>query len=147
MGNDLSTFARRIDDVALGIPIGAARVQRAAALAADQAVVVATPKDTGRATSNWIASAGAPSEAIKAPYVAGSGASTGEQCNAGAISQAAEAIAAHRPGQPLYIANNLPYIGELDRGTSPQAKPGFVSAAVNAAISALRSGRIRILRG
>lgn len=147
MADDLLSFAHKIDRIAADIPHGGARVQRAAALAADQTVVVATPKDTGRATSNWLLTIGAPAQHTIPPYVPGESASTAEQCNASAISQAAQAVGGHRPGQTIYIANNLPYIGELDAGKSPQAKAGFVSAGVNAAISALRSGRVKVLRG
>lgn len=36
---------------------------------------------------------------------------------------------------PLYISNNVPYIGRLNDGHSPQAPPGYIETAIERAIA------------
>lgn len=139
----LAEFTRRMAKRAKEIEEGATRVVRTVALAADQAVVLGTPVDTGRARSNWLASVGAPRRDTIEPYSPGSGLGTSEGGNAqGAIAQAVLATATLQPGQSVFIANNLPYIGALNDGSSLQAPAGFVEAAVQAGVLAASKARL-----
>lgn len=81
-----------------------------------------TPILTGRASSNWITSVGLPS-----PYY-----SENPFMNAGpqeSIMNARLALQGYKGGT-IHIVNNVPYIAELNRGTSRQAPALFVQSAV-----------------
>lgn len=141
----LGPFSRRMDFRARELGRDVDRVVRSVALAADQAVVFATPVDKGVARSNWRVSVGTPSVGTIGAYSPGDGLGIGEAANAqAAIAQALAAIAARRPGQSIFIVNNLPYIQRLNDGSSAQAPAGFVEAAVAEASSVV--ARARLLR-
>ena len=117
---------------------------RMAALAADQAVVLGTPVDKGRARSNWIVSLGAPSRTTVDPHVPGEGGSTaGANANA-ALAQGAAVIGGYSGliHGSIAISNNLPYIGRLNTGYSKQAPAGFVEKAVQSAVRAVQKARV-----
>ena len=84
-------------------------------------VVPATPVDTGFARANWLPGLNAP------PVVT---VTRNDKTGRGAISRIAVVSRQFKAGDTLYITNNAPYIGALDAGSSPQAKKGFVKAAV-----------------
>ncbi len=117
---------------------------RAVAIVVDQAVVLATPVDTGRARSNWRVSSGSPDTAVREPYASGTGGSSGAQNAAAAIDHGKAVVQADRSGT-IYISNNLPYIGALNDGSSAQAPAGFVELAVNAGVSQV--SKIKALAG
>jgi hypothetical protein len=103
-----------------------------AALVVDQSVVLGTPVDTGRARSNWRVSVGAPVADVIEPYAPGKHLGRGEGANAqAAIQQGQAVIGSARSGKPIYITNNVHYIGKLEEGHSPQNKE-FVKRAVAA---------------
>lgn len=85
-----------------------------------------TPIDTGWASSNWIPSVGSPV--------------TRTFGNKARVSTAAQeagiaALAKWKIGKGnIYIANNVPYIGVLDNGTSKQSPKNFVRIAIEKAI-------------
>ena len=107
------------------------KLARETALVIDQAVVVGTPVNTGRARSGWILSLGAASEKTRPPYAPGKNLGIGESANArGAIEQAQTTIKARAPGQDIYISNNVGHIVPLNNGTSSQAPAGFIEKAV-----------------
>lgn len=138
-------FARRITYLAEGIPEEAARIVRRVALAVDQAVVMATPVDTGRARANWIVGIDKipthwrqPERTKTGHAVPGAGAAAARK----AIVQANLEISRYKYGQTIYIANNVPYIGELNRGSSAQAPAGFVEKAVAIGENIARAARL-----
>ena len=95
---------------------------RRAALAADAALVRATPVDTGRARSNWIPSLNSPDYRI---------------VDINQKPDLAAAVANMKPTDTIFITNSLPYIRRLNDGYSAQAPAGFVQAAVQSAVSAV----------
>lgn len=118
-------------------------VVRKVALAVDQAVVLATPVDTGRARSNWRVSLGSPPTGVIEPYAPGAKLGIGENANAAAaIAQAAGQVAQRREGQDIWISNNVPYIGLLNEGSSRQAPASFVEQAVAAGVSVVAGARV-----
>lgn len=139
----LGTFSIRIRVRADRVSDNVGRTVRKTALAVDQAVVLSTPVDTGRARSNWRVSLGSRPRGVINPYSPGSGLGRGEQQNAqAAMAQAAAAVAQRRDGQDIYISNNVPYIGKLNDGSSRQAPAGFVQQAVMAGVAAVKGARI-----
>lgn len=148
-GQTLDQFSRRITRVGAQIAANADRLVRTVALAADQVVVMETPVDTGRAKSNWIVALGsAPSGTID-PYASGEGGSTAGSNEAAALAQAERVISGYNGdmGVEIYITNNLPYIEELNRGSSAQAPAQYVETALATALSIIRGGTIRLTSG
>lgn len=139
----LERFSRRIATRADSIQRNVDKTVRRVALAADQAVVLGTPVDTGRARSNWRVSLGSPVFDTVEPFAPGARLGLGEQANAqGAIAQGAAVIGARRDGQDIWISNNVPYIGALNDGSSDQAPANFVEAAIAQAVAVVRNARV-----
>lgn len=131
------------------------RVVKKVAIAVDSTVTIATPVDTGRARSNWIASLGTPTdEVLDDAYVPGGfgplrtnvprtlGADTGAINAAIAIGRARALINSRRPGTDIWLSNNLDYIGDLNRGSSAQAPAMFVQQAAAEAARVVAGARI-----
>lgn len=143
MADDLRSFAARMRRRGQQVETNTNRVKREVALVADRELVLETPVDTGRARSNWIVSLVAPVLADIMPYAPGQKLGKGERENAqAAIDQGSGQIVVARPGQDIYISNNVHYIGRLNDGWSAQAPAGFVQAAVHRAVAVVRKARV-----
>lgn len=143
MASSPEQFSQRVGVLAARIEKGVERTIRKVALVVDQAIVMATPVDTGRARSNWIVSIGGPSTDIKPAYVPGEGGASGAANAAKAIEQAAGEIAKFKLAQhSIHITNNLPYIARLNDGYSAQAPAGFVQKGVRAGVDAVKNTRL-----
>lgn len=128
----LAVFARRIRALARRMPDNVDKIVKQAAIAVDQAVVLATPVDTGRARGGWQVGLGGPSTEDLGLL---------DQSGAAAIARNNGAILTRRLGQDIFISNNVEYIGFLNEGSSSQAPAGFVELAVQAGVAAVKSGR------
>ena len=104
------TFAR----LGKGIERGVNESVKAVAIAVDQAVVLSTRVDTGRARSNWLVSLGMTRKQNIAPYHPGTGGSTAAANEAAALAQAQGVIGSRKLGQSIHITNSVPYIGKLN---------------------------------
>lgn len=130
---DLMTLGNRLNTIADGVETNAELVKKATALAVDQALVLATPVDTGHARANWQISAFNPvTEELDDE----------DQVGNSTINRNEAAIKAIPPEADIYITNNVPYIGELNNGKSAQAPAMFVQRALLAGIRALAGMRI-----
>lgn len=140
----LDQFSKEITRIGVEIAERSDATVRAAAIAIDQAVVTATPVDTGRARSNWIAEVDAPSRIVREPFVPGSLGSTGAENVRASTLDAARKIARYNGDRNIFIAisNNLGYINSLNSGSSQQAPAGFVQFAVQAAAGVVRKARL-----
>ena len=132
---DLRTFVRRIRARGRQVDEEVNRTVVQAAQVVNQAVILATPVDTGRARANWIASVGVP---VTTPT------DDADPEGGDRIAQNAVTIAGRRNDQTIFISNNVDYIGFLNQGSSSQAPANFVEIAVQQGLSFLR--RKRILR-
>jgi len=92
-----------------------------------------TPVATGWARANWIANVATPrTDTVGSP----------ENTTAAEAEQAASTgsvLAYKLASGPVYISNNVPYIIRLNEGSSKQAAPGFVQAAIQLAVTQLRT--------
>ena len=120
-GRSLPQFSQRIRRIARGVETNMNLTAQLVAIAIDQAVVLATPVDTGRARANWQVSV------IKAETDVVNGTDPGGSAT---ISKGANVISRKRLGQDIFITNNLPYIVPLNEGSSAQAPAMFVERAV-----------------
>lgn len=130
---DLATFTRRIRARARGIEENIDALTRRVAVAVDQAVVVATPVDTGRARGNWQVGIGAP-VTDETERLDPAGVET--------IATNNDKIASRKLGQDIFISNNVPYIGRLNEGSSSQAPENFVEQAVAAGASVVNRAKV-----
>lgn len=131
----LESLEQRMGAIATAVKRNADKTVRKVAMAVDQAVVMATPVDTGRARANWIAS-------LDAPVTTAT--ENKDKSGGGAISQAAGVVAGYDgdSNSSINITNNLPYIGPLNDGSSYQAPAGFVERAVRAGANAVKGARL-----
>lgn len=127
-------FARRMKVISEKVGDNVEDVVRRAAIAADRTIVFATPVDTGRARGNWRVGIGSPSFAVSEAT---------DQSGAGTVSAGASVISTWKIGKgPIFISNSVPYIVDLDRGTSAQAPNGMSAAAILAARKTLGGANI-----
>ncbi|MEA3537590.1 MAG: HK97 gp10 family phage protein [Pseudomonadota bacterium] len=117
----LNADADMIDDL-----VG--KAARGIALGALRGVVMSTPVDTGRARGNWQVDVNKVPEGESGVLDRGGGET---------VSRGASAIASAQPYDMIALANNVPYIGDLNDGSSKQAPAGFVDTAVDNAIGSL----------
>lgn len=145
---DFKGFGRRAHVIADNIETNANLLKRKVALAVDAAVVMATPVDTGRARSNWIAELNAPASNTVDPLA---GVRKGHEGSGGAVARASiekakAVIEEAKPGDVIHITNNLSYINALNDGSSAQAPANFVAEAVQAGVARIKGARITVDR-
>jgi len=135
----MATFARFIKNIqrrALQVETGASIVKRRAALAINQTVILVTPVKSGHARANWQIGLGvAETKEIDEEDISGQA----------TIARNNAEINRSLPREAIFISNNVPYIQELNRGSSSQAPAQFVQIAVQEAISAV--ARTKVFRG
>jgi hypothetical protein len=139
-----------LHDLAGAMTIHATRVGRninntvkATAKAVAREVITGTPVDTGKARSNWQASLGEEQDTVINPHAPGSRLGISETANANAaITIADSVIDARKPGEDVFIQNNVFYIGLLNNGSSQQAAAGFVQAAAVKATEVVQNSKV-----
>lgn len=94
-----------------------------------------TPRDTGWARANWIPNIGAPFQGTSGTrFQAESGRiNTSHQTRGTARVSAVYSITMGN----VYITNNVPYIVQLNEGSSTQAPEGYVQIAIDETIDDL----------
>lgn len=141
--SDLRTFSRRIRTRAARVSKNTDGLVKKVILAVDQAVVLATPVDTGRARANWRPSIGA-MDTTTAPEPSSPGAGLREALAAG--EDVAKRYVGGTNSPTVHITNSLNYIQYLNDGSSRQAPRNFVNTAILLALSAIRQARIVDIR-
>jgi hypothetical protein len=132
MADQIRAIVRALEGVA-------ERVITRLALDVTANLVETTPVDTGWARSNWVPAIGVPFLADIAP-----GRAT-EQMVAGGVGRQQSAIvtvaATYRLGRgSVFVSNNVPYITDLNNGTSRKAPAGFVQMAIAKAVAQAARG-------
>lgn len=93
-------------------------------------LVHVTPVDTSQALSNWRVGLAAKVIGKIPPYYPGEQGSTKNASARAAFDAGRAIIRSAKPGQAIFISNNLPYIRRLNDGHSKQAPAGFVERAM-----------------
>lgn len=115
-----------------------AKIKLATSIA--HSVIELTPVDTGQARSNWLAKRNSPPSHTRRPLVPGSQLGRSERANLNAAyGQIVGIFAQAKPGERLYLKNNLKYIARLNAGYSKQSPAGFVQMAVLNGLISLRN--------
>jgi hypothetical protein len=92
-----------------------------------RSIVMKTPADTGRARASWTIAIKQPDRTV-APE--GLNTSAVSSPDALAAAKATQGLTALQPYEPVWISNNLPYIGPLEQGHSKQAPNGMVALSI-----------------
>lgn len=127
---DLLDLANRLERKAKAIDEAASKTAVDTALAIVGDLAYKTPVDTSQALSNWIVTLDSASTQKIAPHYPGVQGSSQRASAAETINAARSVLRNKKPGQPIFITNNLPYIRRLNDGYSGQAPAGFVERAV-----------------
>jgi hypothetical protein len=128
-------MGKQTDNVIARLNVVTERAVIGLALDIHGGVVEATPVDTGWARANWIPSKGQPkTEAAGTPEQIDSGAST---------AGVAEVVTWTVSEGPIYVTNNVPYVGRLNAGSSKQAPEGFVESEIRAAVNRANKRRYK----
>lgn len=91
-----------------------------------------TPKLTNQAAANWQVAIGSRPSEFKEGFTDLSAAKA----------EARAVILSREAGQSVYITNNTPYIGELNRGSSRQAPANFIEKSMQRARTFIKSHRL-----
>lgn len=134
---DLHSFAKRMRDKANRVEPEVARLVKAAAITVVTEVASSTPVKTGQASSNWLTSIGAPF-----PYYIAAEDYSRKWTDS--VSFAKSVLTNYKSDTAIHITNNVPYIAELNRGTSRQAPKLFVQMAVLRARYSFRAIKINL---
>lgn len=130
MANDLLQFAKNMTARAAAYKVAASKLSIAAATAALTDLTIKTPVDTSQALSNWQVTLVDQASGNIEAYSPGIGGSTQAASAAEALSVGKLVLVKKKPGQTIWITNNLPYIKRLNEGYSKQAPAGFVERSV-----------------
>jgi hypothetical protein len=117
----LRQLSRRLDKVVRKLDVGLTTVVTTVATSIAAELVPDTPVLTGFARGNWRPALNSP-PTVPITFLDPTGQAT--------IAKIGAVASRFRIGDVLYIANLIPYIEQLDAGSSPQAPPGFVKDAV-----------------
>jgi hypothetical protein len=99
-----------------------------------QTLVLATPVDTGRARANWDVSISGESEAPS---------ENTDRSGAATIRKGREITETRkREEDTIHVVNNVPYLPELNRGSSAQAPAMFVESSISAVVAAFKGKRL-----
>ncbi len=97
-----------------------------------EGVVKGTPVDTGRARGAWTVTTGSPSEEVppmKEGHIPEKKAET--EVRTETIGKGTDIIKAAKPAKEvIWIANNVPYIEELEDGSSKQSPAGMLESTL-----------------
>lgn len=155
---NLNNLADDMDNLLVRITGFRARVTRDVALTILNDLVQVTPVDVGTALSNWVLTLDSPflsglvlpafvpsprGRVIKGKWTHAVPPTITAQANVQPTIDAAEIeLAAKQPGQTIFITNNVPYIQQLNDGSSSQAPAGFVDRARILGEQAVQRARI-----
>lgn len=130
-----------MERIAQDVERAVAEVRNEISAAIIESVAQLTPVDTGLARTNWRLGIGYSPVAIlrrpwspipsryRPPYPPGGNRSERANLNA-VVSAAVSRLTADNSLRPVYITNNIPYIGRLNEGYSRQSPAGFVRVGI-----------------
>lgn len=109
-------------------------------------MVEVTPVDESTALSNWQVNLGNPAADAIPAHVLGRKGSTRGASSAQALADGRAELQYKKPGQPVFLSNLTPYIGDLDDGSSQQFPGGFIPRAMIAFRLGIQEAKKRLLR-
>lgn len=132
-------FSANLGKLSKKVGRNATKGMKRAALAADTALVLSTPRDTGRAAGNWVVSFGK-SPVFKVIDVKGF-----TSAPQAALDRGSDKIKSwNLKLGPIHVTNSLSYIPALENGSSKQAPKGMTRFGIDAARAELK--KVKLLR-
>lgn len=129
MSRTLLDLANRMDKLAAAIPKQTNELAKKVVTTIVTDLAYHTPVDTSAALSNWVVTKSRKYGGRLPPHFPGELGSTRNASAQETIAAAKIAIEDKKPGQKIFITNNIPYIVDLNNGSSRQAPAGFVERA------------------
>lgn len=126
----LLDLANRMQKLKEEIPQAASDLAASIARVVHKDLVTVTPVDTSQALSNWVLTVEEPFALYLPAHIEGEAGSTREDSGQLALAAGEQQLALKKPGDPIFIQNNAPYIRRLNDGWSAQEPAGFVERAV-----------------
>lgn len=143
MAIKLRSFAQKMRAYSNDIPRQLNVIKQQLAIEFATEVIPATPVRSGRARGNWQAGIGSvPTAQVVGPFGGEGGLNNGGRGD-NSLGQIQRIVERAKPGQRIYIGNNVPYIERLNAGHSKQAPSQFVQAALQRARETIKTQRIR----
>lgn len=93
-------------------------------------LIADTPVDVTTAVSNWQVSLNAPPVFDLPAIYPGEHGSTAIQSKREALKHVQAVLKEKDPGNIIYLSNLTPYINDLNAGTSPQARAGWIERSI-----------------
>jgi hypothetical protein len=109
-------------------------------------MVEITPVDESTTLSNWQINLGNPSADFLPAHVLGRKGSTRGASADKTLAEGVAELQYKKPGQPIFLSNLTPWIGDLDNGSSAQFPGGFVPRALIIFRLAVQDAKKRLLR-
>ena len=129
MAKDLLSLAAEFEQLPSKIDKAASKIAVDVAMVITGDLAYKTPVDTSNALSNWQVSLTMPTSFEIPPHYPGIKGSTFRASAAETLSKAKIVLTAKKPGEAIFIANNVDYIVDLNNGSSRQQPAGFVQRA------------------
>lgn len=143
MAQSPKSFAKRLRRFANDIPRLQNEIKKEIIREVATEVVGRTPVLTGQARSNYFFTIGRPDNtSLMAGPFGGGRFGSGDM----SLGRAFAAISRVKPGEPVYMTNNLPYIGRLNDGYSAQAPARFIQTATESGIALIQRQVVRFSR-
>lgn len=132
------SFAKKLRKFANDLPNKNNEIKKALIIETATQVVADTPILTGQAQNNYFFTVGSLDRAsvLYGPF-------NGARGGTMSLARAQKAASTVKPRQPVYMTNNLPYIGRLNDGYSTQAPARFVQTAIARARQIIDKQRVR----
>ncbi|AMW36135.1 putative tail completion protein [Xanthomonas phage XAJ2] len=127
---DLLTLAAKIARLRKGIPQEVSKHAADVTLTMVGYLAFNTPVDTSKALSSWVVTFGKEAEGLPSAHYVGKYGSTYQQSAAETLQVAKRVLKDKKPGDPIYITNNQPYIVKLNDGTHSAQPGGFREGAL-----------------
>ena len=145
MGRNLRDLAKSMRKRAEGLDTLASDLAVIGTVAMLEEMVEVTPVDESTSLSNWQVNLNNPAADVLPPHVRGKFGSTRGASADKTLAEGRAELQYKKPGQPIFLSNLTPWIGDLDRGSSRQFPGGFVPRALIAFRLAVQEAKPKVL--
>lgn len=146
MARTLKDLAKSMRSRADALPTLASDIAKAGVDAMLVEMVEVTPVDESTSLSNWQVNLGNPASDQLPAAVLGTKGSTRGASAAKTLADGRSELQYKKPGQPIFLSNLTPWIGDLDNGSSRQFAGGFIPRALIVFRLAVQDAKKRLLR-
>lgn len=139
---DFKQFAKLMEQRADNIVKNANNVKKQVATVLVETLAYTTPVDEGVAVSNWLVGVNEPRTETIPAHNPGVSRSTRPENIRATIGNAKAIIDTVMPGDVVHVSNSVPYIFDLNRGTSGQAPNGMTKQSIAKAKTIIKGAKL-----